>query len=53
MIKRIQELAERLLRDGYATNEPDARLAAVKILVAATTRSEHDRPAAEPEREHG
>jgi hypothetical protein len=30
----IGELAERLIRDGYVDNETDARLAALKIILA-------------------
>jgi len=30
----LEKLAANLLRDGYVDNEPDARLAALRILVA-------------------
>ena len=35
MLDRVLMLAQSLLDDGYVDNEPDARLMAVRILVAA------------------
>jgi hypothetical protein len=32
---RIDDLAEQLVREGYLDNEADARLAAIKIILAA------------------
>ena len=37
---RIEELAQILLRDGYADNEADARRAALDVLLAALDRSD-------------
>jgi hypothetical protein len=37
----VEELAQHLLREGHVDNEADARLAAVHILVAKGTCSEH------------
>jgi hypothetical protein len=31
---RIDDLAARLIRQGYVDNEPDARLAAIRIILA-------------------
>ncbi|HEY2299773.1 MAG TPA: hypothetical protein VGH43_18725 [Jatrophihabitans sp.] len=36
---RIDDLAEQLVREGYIDNEADARLAAIKIILAA---EQHD-----------
>jgi hypothetical protein len=33
-IERVHELSQRLIHDGYVDNEPDARLMAIRILVA-------------------
>jgi len=35
MTSRIAELAAHLLREGHVDNEPDARLAAIHILLAS------------------
>jgi hypothetical protein len=34
-VQKVQELAQRLVREGYVDNEPDARLLAIRIFVAA------------------
>jgi hypothetical protein len=48
---RIEELAQRLLREGHVDNDADARLAALHILLAVgagrTTPKDRTRPAAE------
>jgi hypothetical protein len=34
-IKRVHEIAALLLREGFADNEPDAVLLAIRIVIAA------------------
>lgn len=48
---RIEELAQILLRDGYANNEADARQAALDILLAALRRND-PAPTQGPDVEH-
>lgn len=35
VIERIHKLAQQFMREGFVDNEPDARLAAIRVLVAA------------------
>ena len=48
-IQRVLEIAKRLLAEGLATNEADARLAAVKIFVAAERLARTSQPLIEPD----
>ncbi|HET6877306.1 MAG TPA: hypothetical protein VFH38_07240 [Jatrophihabitans sp.] len=36
MTDAIRELGHRLMRDGYVDNEPDALLAAIRIIAASS-----------------
>lgn len=36
MADAIRELGHRLIRDGYVDNEPDAFLAAIRIIAASS-----------------
>jgi len=44
----VDELAEQLIRDGYVDNEADARLAALKIILALDDACAHPQTGGEP-----
>jgi hypothetical protein len=41
-IERINDIAARLLREGFVDNEPDAVLTAIQIIIAAEDVSRSD-----------
>lgn len=45
MTDAIRELGHRLIRDGYVDNEPDALLAAIRIIAASSQAANEDRTA--------
>ena len=43
MTDAIRELGHRLIRDGYVDNEPDAFLAAIRIIAASARVSDTEK----------
>lgn len=49
-IEKVHALAERLIRDGHVNDEPDARLMAIRILLAKDRARPTTRPTRRPTR---
>lgn len=50
MTDAIRELGHRLIRDGYVDNEPDAFLAAIRIIAASTRVADSEKVASSESR---